>query len=109
MGSVARWRRGDIKRRGLRIDLLINNAGFGSAGSFASLPIERELEMIHLNVIAVVELTHWYLKVMIERGRGAIINAASIAASQPMPWMADLCGDEGLRIALFGGAMGRMP
>jgi uncharacterized protein len=67
------------------IDLLVNNAGFGSSGSFASLDIEREEEMVRLNVIALVRLTHAALGGMLARGRGGIINVSSSAAFQPMP------------------------
>jgi short-subunit dehydrogenase len=74
--------------RGLEVGALVNNAGFGSMGDFASLPIDRELNMIELNVRALVELTHLFLKPMLERKRGAIINVASTAAFQPVPFMA---------------------
>jgi uncharacterized protein len=78
----------ETKERGLEIETLINNAGFGSMGEFASLPIERELNMIELNVRALVELSHLFLAAMLERKRGAIINVASTAAFQPVPFMA---------------------
>jgi short-subunit dehydrogenase len=78
----------EVEARGLEVETLINNAGFGSMGEFASLPLERELNMIELNVRAVVELTHLFLTPMLERGRGAIINVASTAAFQPVPFMA---------------------
>ena len=58
---------GETERLGLKIDLLINNAGFGSMGDFAKLDIERELEMIRLNIGALVGLTHRYLGPMRER------------------------------------------
>jgi len=80
---------GRVEDRGLSVDLLINNAGFGSFGEFASLPLERELRMIHLNVITLTDLTHRFLNRMIERKRGAIINVASTAGFQPVPYMAN--------------------
>lgn len=67
---------------------LCNCAGFGTAGPFHELPIEREVEEIDLNVTAVVELTHAFLGPMVDRGAGAILNVASIAAFQPLPGMA---------------------
>jgi short-subunit dehydrogenase len=78
----------ETQSRGLEIETLINNAGFGSMGEFATLPIERELNMIELNVRTLTELTHLFLAPMRERGVGAIINVASTAAFQPVPFMA---------------------
>jgi short-subunit dehydrogenase len=78
----------EARERGLEVSTLINNAGFGSMGEFASLDLSRELSMIELNVRALVELTHLFLAPMRERGRGAIINVASTAAFQPVPFMA---------------------
>jgi hypothetical protein len=75
-------------RRGLTVETLINNAGFGSMGEFASLDLERELRMIDLNIKALVALTYLYLFPMRERRRGAIINVASTAGFQPVPFMA---------------------
>lgn len=69
------------------IDLLINNAGFGTVGAFAVQEAAREAEEIALNVGAVVDLSHAYLPGMLERASGAIINIASAAAFQPMPYM----------------------
>jgi len=78
----------ETERRGFEIDLLINNAGFGSMGDFAKLDIERELEMIRLNIGALVGLTHRYLGPMRERRKGTIINVSSGAGFQPIPFMA---------------------
>jgi uncharacterized protein len=78
----------ETKRRGLTVETLINNAGFGSMGEFAALDLERELKMIDLNVRALVALAHLYLAPMRERRRGAIINVASTAGFQPVPFMA---------------------
>lgn len=76
-------------RRGLTVDLLINNAGFGAAADFVDLPLARELEMIQVNVTALVALTHFYLPAMIERRSGAIIQLSSTAAFQGLPYMAN--------------------
>lgn len=78
----------ETKKRELEIHTLINNAGFGSMGDFAKLDPERELEMIDLNITAVVDLTQKFLGPMRERKRGAIINVASTAGFQPVPYMA---------------------
>ena len=77
----------ETQKRELEIDMLINNAGFGSMGDFIKLDVKRELEMIELNCTAVVELTHRFLGPMRERKRGTIINVASTAAFQPVPYM----------------------
>ncbi len=77
----------ETARRGLVVETLINNAGFGSMGEFATLALERELQMIDLNVKALVALTYLYLAPMRERRRGAIINVASTAGFQPVPFM----------------------
>lgn len=76
------------EKLGLEIDRLINNAGFGSMGDFAKLDLERELEMIELNITALVALTHHYLQKMRERRSGTIINVSSGASFQPIPFFA---------------------
>jgi short-subunit dehydrogenase len=76
------------EKLGAEVDWLINNAGFGSMGDFAKLDLERELEMIELNITAVVALTHHYLGKMRERRSGTIINVSSAAGFQPLPFFA---------------------
>lgn len=78
----------ETERLGIEIDLLINNAGFGSMGEFAKLDLDRELEMIRLNIAALVALTHRYLAGMRSRKGGTIINVSSAAGFQPIPFMA---------------------
>jgi len=73
---------------GLQVDYLINNAGFGAHGPFESIRWEKEASMIDLNVRAVVHLTKLYMKDMIQRGSGRIMNVASTASFQPGPGMA---------------------
>ncbi|MGH9183922.1 MAG: SDR family NAD(P)-dependent oxidoreductase [Acidimicrobiales bacterium] len=70
------------------VDLLVNNAGFGTAGPFATLPMEGEEREIVLNVVAVVRLTRAALPPMLERGGGAIVNVSSTAGFQPLPQLA---------------------
>jgi uncharacterized protein len=72
----------------LRVDLLVNNAGFATHGFFEQLPLARQLEEIALNVSALVELSHAVLPDMLARRDGGIINVASTAAFQPIPYMA---------------------
>jgi len=78
----------ETRKRGLEIDMLVNNAGFGSMGYFDKLDAAREVEMIQLNVTALVDLTYRFLLPMRGRKQGAIINVASTAGFQPVPFMA---------------------
>lgn len=78
----------ETERHGLKVDWLINNAGFGSMGDLTELDLERELEMIGLNVMALVALTHRYLPGMRQRKSGVIVNVSSTASYQPIPYMA---------------------
>jgi uncharacterized protein len=78
----------ETEARGLVIDMLVNNAGFGSMGEFTDLDLGRELDMIDLNVKALVDLTYQFLSPMRARKHGTIINVASTAGFQPVPFMA---------------------
>jgi uncharacterized protein len=75
-------------KRNLQIEMLVNNAGFGSMGEFSKLDLATELEIIDLNVKSLVELTYRFLGPMRERRQGTIINVASTAAFQGVPFMA---------------------
>ena len=70
------------------IDVLINNAGFGLTGNFIDLPIERQLDMVQLNIAALIKLTWLFAPKMLSRKRGHVLNVASTAAFQPGPGMA---------------------
>ena len=78
----------ETEKHGFEIDWLINNAGFGSMGEFAELELDRELDMIGLNIMSLVALTHRYLQKMREHRSGTIINVSSSASFQPIPFMA---------------------
>jgi len=78
----------ETEKRGLTVDLLINNAGFGALGDLAALELPRQLNMIDLNIKALVALTHLFLQPMRRRKQGAIINVASTAGFQAVPFMA---------------------
>jgi short-subunit dehydrogenase len=78
----------EAEKRGMTVDMLINNAGFGSMGDFATLDLERERNMIDLNIKSLLELTYRFLAPMRERRQGAIINVASTAGFQAVPFMA---------------------
>jgi len=77
----------EVKRRGLDVDLLVNNAGFGSSANFHEDGYERDQRMVAVNISALTELTHAFLPAMVQAGHGAVINIASAAAFQPMPYM----------------------
>ncbi len=78
----------ETEKHGFEIDWLINNAGFGSMNDFTDLELDRELQMIDLNISALVALTHRYLQPMREKKSGVIINVSSAASFQPIPFMA---------------------
>lgn len=77
-----------VEASGLSVDLLVNNAGFGTMGKFTNIEPAREQEEISLNVSALVDLTHAFLPAMVKAHQGAVINIASAAAFQPMPYFA---------------------
>jgi short-subunit dehydrogenase len=78
-----------ITRLGQRpIDVLVNNAGFGTYGPFAEVDADREHELVAVNVDALVRLTHAVLPGMLKRQRGGILNVASTIAFQPGPYQA---------------------
>jgi hypothetical protein len=72
----------------IAVDVLVNNAGVGMQGAFSALPVERQLEMIRLNVMTLTELTGRLLPGMLQRGRGGVLNVGSTAGFQPGPFMA---------------------
>jgi short-subunit dehydrogenase len=83
-GSLA----GKVADLGLDVDLLVNNAGFGTYGRFVELDPEREAEEVRVNCEAVVTLTRAFLPAMVERRRGGVIVVASTAGMQPIPYEA---------------------
>jgi short-subunit dehydrogenase len=78
----------ELRSRGRKVEVLINNAGYGSGGRFQDLDGEKEALMVRTNCEAVVALCAEYVPEMVRRGRGAILNTASIAAFQPLPYQA---------------------
>jgi short-subunit dehydrogenase len=77
-----------LQARGLEVDVLVNNAGFGQVGKFAKLPLERQLDMVQVNVTTLTALTRLFLPAMLARGRGGVLNVGSTAGFQPGPGMA---------------------
>jgi short-subunit dehydrogenase len=76
------------ERAGIVIDFLVNNAGFGARGPFATSDLDNDLEMVQVNVVALMHLTRLYLPGMLSRQFGRILQVASTAAFQPGPFMA---------------------
>jgi uncharacterized protein len=74
-----------VIEEGIQVDYLMNNAGLGGYGYFRDRSLEKEMEMIRLNVLSLVELTHLFLPAMVERGKGKILNTSSSAGFLPGP------------------------
>lgn len=77
-----------LKADGISVDVLVNNAGFGAHGQFNELSLQRQLDMLQVNMVALTELTGLFLPGMMERRRGGVMNIASLAAFQAGPRMA---------------------
>jgi len=77
-----------LKSEGIHIEILINNAGFGNYGAFAETDWEVESRMLQLHVITLTHMTKLFLREMLKRGSGRIMNVSSVAAFQPSPFMA---------------------
>lgn len=78
----------EITKQNIRINNLINNAGFGDFGDFAKADLAKNMEMIRLNISALTQLSHFALQEMLKAGSGKIMNVASTAAFMPGPGMA---------------------
>lgn len=76
------------KQMGIQVDVLVNDAGAGEHGKFLETDIHKELKIIHLNVCSLVELTKYFLKDMVARREGKVLQLASVAAYQPTPLLA---------------------
>ncbi|MEZ4287829.1 MAG: SDR family oxidoreductase [Polyangiales bacterium] len=81
----------ELMNDGVVVDVVVNNAGFGFKGPFVDSGLDVELSMIDLNIRALTELTYLFVKPMVERGQGHVLNIASTAAFQPGPWMSVYC------------------
>lgn len=77
-----------VKSSNSEVDYLINNAGFGLRGKFHELPLLRQQEMMHLNMVSLTELMYFFLPEMIERNSGKILNVSSTASFMPGPLQA---------------------
>ena len=74
-----------VKSNSLIVNYLVNNAGFGDYGAFIERSIEKYREMVHLNILSLTELSYYYGKEMVKKGKGRILNVASMAGLQPDP------------------------
>ncbi len=88
------------RQRRPHVDLLVNNAGFGLYGHFAQMPVLRLQEMLRLHIDTTVESMHLFLPGMVERGRGAIINVASVVGFFPTPYLAQYAATKAFLISL---------
>lgn len=77
-----------LDQEGVEVDVLVNNAGFGTTGAFHELPVERELMEVQVNIAALVALTGLLLPGMVSRGKGRVLNIGSTAGFQCGPYMA---------------------
>ncbi|MGJ8539811.1 SDR family NAD(P)-dependent oxidoreductase [Heyndrickxia coagulans] len=92
----------EVEKKGISINVLVNNAGFGLLGKFDELDIQKQLDMIQLNIAALTELTYYFLQQMKRRDSGKILNVASTATFQPGPLMSEcILWDEGLCALVF--------
>lgn len=89
-----------INKKGIQVDKLVNNAGFGDSDPFLNTKWEKELPMINLNIIALTYLTKIFAKEMAARKSGKIMNVASLAAFQPGPTMAVYCATKAYVLSL---------
>ena len=76
----------EMQVQDIKIDVLVNDAGQGLYGEFVDTDIHRELDIIQLNISSLVVLTKLFLKDMVDRGEGKILNLASVASKLPGPW-----------------------
>jgi len=76
----------EVEKAGINIDVLVNNAGYDVYGLFSDTDWQREAEMIQVNIIALTQLTKLFLKKMLEKKSGKILNISSMAGLMPAPW-----------------------
>jgi hypothetical protein len=101
-GAVAGLAR-EVEQRGLTVEWLVNNAGFGTFGAFHELPVERELDEIRLNVEALVEATGRFLPGMVQRRRGMVMNISSVGGLFPGPFMSTYTATKAFVVAFSAG------
>jgi hypothetical protein len=90
----------EVMRLGLVIDVLVNNAGIGTHGAFHDIATDKDLELLELNVVSLAVLTKLFVREMVARKRGRVLNVASLAAFQPGPYMAAYCASKAFVLSL---------
>jgi len=98
----------EVARRGLTVDWLVNNAGFGTVGRFDRLPVDGELDEIRLNVEVLVELTSRCLPAMVGRKAGVVMNISSVGAFAPGPYMATYAATKAFVLSFSEGIAAEM-
>ena len=78
----------ELQREQIHVSILVNNAGFGTQGLFAEVDLQRHTDLMQVNMAALVQLTHLFLKPMLARGEGRILNVASVASFMAGPFLA---------------------
>jgi hypothetical protein len=78
----------DVQGRGIQVEFLVNNAGFGERGSFLETDLQKEISIVHLNIISLVALTKFFAQEMVQRGSGKILQVGSVASFIPHPLLA---------------------
>jgi short-subunit dehydrogenase len=76
----------EVILKGIDIDVLVNNAGHGLYGEFIHTDLKMEIDIIHLNIISLITLSKFFVRDMVKRGSGKILNTSSIASKSPGPW-----------------------
>jgi short-subunit dehydrogenase len=89
----------EVTARGQVVDLLVNDAGMGTSGPFHELPVAREVDLVRLNVEAMVALCGAFVPGMVERGSGGILNVASVSGFMPVPQQATYCASKAFVLA----------
>ena len=84
----------ELEKEKIYVDVLVNNAGFGTYGTFSNTNLKDDLEMMQVNMVSPTHLTKLFLPGMIARGQGRILNVASMAAFQPGPRMTVYCASK---------------
>jgi short-subunit dehydrogenase len=102
--GAARELKSRIDRRSIVVEILINNAGYGLYGEFVDQPLQKTLDMLHVNLVALTELTHVFAAEMIKRRSGHILLVASLLGYQAVPGYAAYAASKGY-VLLFGEAL----
>ena len=93
----------NLEERGVRVDALVNNAGFSTYGPLVDTDLDATMDMLRVNMLTLTELTRRCLPGMIERGWGRVLNLGSIGSFSPAPMTAAYAGDEGVRALALAG------